>query len=153
MKQLQNNFTTPEQSRRLLELGVPADSADCVLENLDTAENGFVRGYTRWIIEDRHVRVDIFNERNKGIFLPCWSVGRLIEIMLLCYEVDLTSSVSLRIYRTDVLQKDVVNILISDIKKNITKINFSKLEELSMSKEIDEHINSVMDEYHDKMSY
>ena len=28
MKQLQNNFTTPEQSKRLLELGVPADSAD-----------------------------------------------------------------------------------------------------------------------------
>ena len=29
MKQLQNNFTTPEQSKRLLELDVPADSADC----------------------------------------------------------------------------------------------------------------------------
>ncbi len=31
MKQLQNNFTSPEQSKRLLELGLPADSADCVL--------------------------------------------------------------------------------------------------------------------------
>ena len=31
MKKLQNNFTTPEQSKRLLELGVPADSADCYL--------------------------------------------------------------------------------------------------------------------------
>ena len=29
MKKLQCNFTTPEQSKRLLELGVPADSADC----------------------------------------------------------------------------------------------------------------------------
>lgn len=29
MSKLQNNFTTPEQSKRLLELGVPADSADC----------------------------------------------------------------------------------------------------------------------------
>ena len=28
MKTLQNNFTTPEQSKRLLELGLPADSAD-----------------------------------------------------------------------------------------------------------------------------
>lgn len=28
MKTLQNNFTTPEQSKRLLEVGVPADSAD-----------------------------------------------------------------------------------------------------------------------------
>ena len=30
MVKLQNNFTTPEQSKRLLELGVPADSADCI---------------------------------------------------------------------------------------------------------------------------
>lgn len=29
MKKLQNNYTTPEQSKRLLELGLPADSADC----------------------------------------------------------------------------------------------------------------------------
>ena len=28
MKNLQNNFTIPAQSKRLLELGVPADSAD-----------------------------------------------------------------------------------------------------------------------------
>ena len=28
MKTLQNNFTTPEQSKKLLELGVPIDSAD-----------------------------------------------------------------------------------------------------------------------------
>lgn len=29
IKKLQNNYTTPKQSKRLLELGVPADSADC----------------------------------------------------------------------------------------------------------------------------
>lgn len=28
MKTLQNDFTTPEQSKRLLELGLPADSAN-----------------------------------------------------------------------------------------------------------------------------
>lgn len=32
MKKLQNNFTTPEQSKRLLELDVPADSADCYFD-------------------------------------------------------------------------------------------------------------------------
>lgn len=91
MKTLQNNFTTPEQSKRLLKLGVPADSADCVLENLDTAENNFQSEYyTRWIIEKRHVKEDIFCERNEGIFLPCWSVGRLIEIydICRCYDED-----------------------------------------------------------------
>lgn len=29
MKKLQNNYTTPEQSKRLLELGIPAWTADC----------------------------------------------------------------------------------------------------------------------------
>ena len=29
MKTLQNNYTTPEQSKQLLKLGVPTDSADC----------------------------------------------------------------------------------------------------------------------------
>lgn len=81
MKTLQNNFTTPDQSKQLLELGVPAETADCVLENLDTAENDFAaKDYTRWIIEERHVKADIFTDNNKGIFLPCWSVGRLIDI-------------------------------------------------------------------------
>ena len=82
MKKLQNNYTTPEQSKRLLELGVPAYSADCVLENLDTAENDFKsKDYTRWIIEKRHAKEDIFCERNEGIFLPCWSGCRLMEII------------------------------------------------------------------------
>lgn len=91
---METNYTTPEQSRRLLKLGLPAETADCVLENLDTAENDFAaKDYTRWIIEERHVKADIFTENNKGIFLPCWSVGRMIEILLkkhgnrvFCYE-------------------------------------------------------------------
>ena len=33
MKTLQNNFTTPEQSKKLLELGVPIDSADMFYNN------------------------------------------------------------------------------------------------------------------------
>lgn len=32
MGKLQNNFTTPEQSKKLLELGVSVDSADCLLD-------------------------------------------------------------------------------------------------------------------------
>lgn len=78
MKKLQNNFTTPEQSKRLLELGVPADSADCF-----------------WFVER-----EIFFLQDKSYsdeakdgeivratdYTPCWSVGRLIEICLLVFE-------------------------------------------------------------------
>ena len=74
IKKLQNNFTTPEQSKRLLKLGVPADSADCVLENLNTAENNFQSEYyTRWIIEKRHVKY--FVKETRVYF---YHVGRLV---------------------------------------------------------------------------
>ena len=123
IKKLQNDYTTPEQSKRLLELGVPADSADCVLENLDTAENGFSKEeYTRWIIEDRHVKSDIFSDRNKDIFLPCWSVGRLIEIYVIARGVDIS-------YLPIERGEDMVKYLIRLYEEKVKDLDFSKLEE------------------------
>lgn len=71
MKKLQNNFTTPEQSERLLELGVPANSADCYY----TIHRDFI-----WVKSDVD-KID-WNAKvgSKNVYLPCWSVGRLIEI-------------------------------------------------------------------------
>lgn len=81
MSKLQNNFTTPEQSKRLLELGVPADSADMYIECYwCDGSNG------RWRYKaDSH---EMFGDRKQigegvGAIRPCWSVGRLIEI----YEI------------------------------------------------------------------
>ena len=59
MSKLQNNFTTPEQSKRLLELGVPAWTADCYYQ-----ESG---------------KIEIKNTALDGLYPSCWSVGRLIE--------------------------------------------------------------------------
>ena len=76
MKNLQNNFTTPEQSRRLLELGVPADSADCFW--FDEKEIFFLQDklYSDEAKDGELVRaID---------YTPCWSVGRLIEIAKIC---------------------------------------------------------------------
>lgn len=75
MKTLQNNFTTPEQSKRLLELGVPADSADCYYTSygaITAIPNG---GY-----DDKRIFL-----QEIGCTL-CWSVGRLIEIYGICTE-------------------------------------------------------------------
>lgn len=67
MSKLQNNFTNIEQSKRLLELGVPADSADCYY-----TESGK--------IEIKNTSLDI-------LYTPCWSVGRLMEIFDICCAI------------------------------------------------------------------
>jgi hypothetical protein len=80
MKRLQNNFTTVEQSKRLLELGVPVDSSDC------------------YYLHEHDDRVYLFQNQKEsdnciskirlrlglGHAMPCWSVGRLIEIYHIC---------------------------------------------------------------------
>lgn len=79
IKKLQQNFTTIEQSNRLLELGLPADSADLYsslgFENLIWVRN-----------THSELREDYFNTliNGKSANTPIWSVGRLVEIYLLC---------------------------------------------------------------------
>ena len=83
MKKLQNNFTTPEQSKRLLELGVPADSADCYLIKCRYG-NDIYR--PKILYDVTYSRLDRF--ANMFDYLPCWSLGRLIEICLKCSTLE-----------------------------------------------------------------
>lgn len=76
MKQLQNNFTTLEQSKRLLELGVPADSADMYYKHIML---------TPYILSDG-VLFSVYSKVED--IIPCWSVGRLIEICNICNHTD-----------------------------------------------------------------
>ena len=84
MKTLQNNFTTHEQSKRLLELGVPADSADCCYLAIVTRYdvNEAVIDYAKWVtvLEDGE-QIGVHD-------LPCWSAGRLLDIYLLSVEME-----------------------------------------------------------------
>jgi hypothetical protein len=79
MKKLQNNFTTLEQSKRLLELGVPADSADCYFDDYD--EGVYVLDKT----EDTNNFFTSYPECT-----PCWSACQLMEIydICRCYDGD-----------------------------------------------------------------
>ncbi|MBE6319369.1 MAG: hypothetical protein E7075_00230 [Bacteroidales bacterium] len=83
MKKLQSNFTTPEQSKRLLELGVPAWTADLYFYEEGCISND---DEPSGVIPYDEVYQD---ESKEGVFsdyaeFPCWSVGRLIEIHLKC---------------------------------------------------------------------
>lgn len=79
MKTLQNDYTTPEQSKRLLELGVPADSANYAYMCYEIGD------MCRVFINHPYT---IYSENVKRLLgrrtLPCWSVGRLIEITKIC---------------------------------------------------------------------
>ena len=144
MKELQNNFTTPEQSKKLLDLGVPADSADMYYEQYSegvvyVGEVGDVpQGKTFYIHEPslRHINPEgtwtwkdgeIIDLRGKvdelrKTDIPCWSVGRLIEIYIIARGLD---TAYLPIERGE----DMVKYLIRLYEEKTKDLDFSKLAE------------------------
>lgn len=84
IKKLQNDYTTPEQSKRLLELGMPADSANYFFVSFEQGELSQPHMLYGLLYSKR---VPSGYEKN---YLPCWSVGRLMEIydICRCYDGD-----------------------------------------------------------------
>ena len=126
MKTLQSSFTTPDQSRRMLGLGVPADSADCfyrdwdcLLEHPGTDTSNYV-----------HVRKTRIEQEACYMHfagnLPCWSVGRLIKMLKIC----ITDKNELReIFDELEMCADETAVLVQTFKEFSDVIDFSKLKE------------------------
>ena len=117
MKKLQNNFTTPEQSKRLLEIGVPADSADCCLRRILT-DGGYCE---TWIVDVFNFIGQIYDD-----YLPCWSVGRLIEIYNTCVDFDLDNGAAIVIFIQD--ESPIVQMM-EMFEDKVGIMDFSKLED------------------------
>lgn len=126
MVKLQNNFTTPAQSERLLEFGVPSDSADCIWWSDDNFTSGYLSiiPYNKIFSNDR--RLDKNEEFSNWKKLPCWSVGRLIEIIGICAGIKYIHFETLEFTQAEWLEK-LIRIINDFVKYN--KIDFSKLEE------------------------
>ena len=126
MVKLKNNFTTTEQSKRLLELGVPEDSADCYLLRTHTKGDTFI---VEVLHDELYSKIDKFT--NLFEYLPCWSVGRLIEIYLTCalechpYDDFYTETPSLHLiaFDKDRLIDEIIEIMSDDT------MDFAKLED------------------------
>ena len=120
MKKLQNNFTNPEQSKRLLKLGVPADSADCY-HDLSLNRRGMlsINGIYSLDVPYNH----LFSNGTHR-YLPCWSVGRLMEIIGTCAIFPPHGS---SIFMHD--ESDYIGHLVRTLEKHIEWFDFSKLEE------------------------
>ena len=94
---LQHNYTTVEQSKRLIDAGLPAETADCCLERVEGTESDRMVTVTEW--EENY---DFYKEED---MFPCWSLGRLIELasFMLQHHND-PSKATLRIdYNTDLM--------------------------------------------------
>ena len=120
MKKLQNNFTTPEQSKRLLELGVPADSADCYY----TGNFCF-----NWIKSDVD-KID-WNAKvgSKNFYLPCWSVGRLMEIIDMCEIDPKDEEYPITRMIKDKTKMNYIDYLVGTVRMMLPRLDFSKLED------------------------
>lgn len=132
IKKLQNNFTTPEQSKRLLELGVPADSADlCYRFYTNLYEDTVMWDTPSVIAENQHIEWSHKLRSGDTAYIPCWSVGRLVEIYFTCaleyhpYDDFYTETPSLHLmaFDKDRLIEEVIKIMSED------EMDFSKLEE------------------------
>ena len=119
MKNLQNNFTTPEQSKMLLELGVPADSADCYLLRTHTKGDTFI---VEVLHDELYTKKDKFTDLLE--YLPCWSVGRLMEIYKICEPKKYYEKLCEELQYS----KNYCVVIISHIITNLPIIDFSKLE-------------------------
>ena len=127
MSKLQNNFTTTEQSKRLLELGVPADSADCYLTRFGIDEDWEVKVLNY----DKYSDVVIGNQ---DYCIPCWSVGRLMEIYDTCVHSQFNSEITWCNveYVKNKLGKTYIEYLVNIFAvhiKDLGDVDFSKLEE------------------------
>ena len=125
IKKLQNNYTTPEQSKRLLELGVPADSADCYYSHyiktyIHSLYTEILWHRPRFITKDNDPNWNAVLMDGTQTYLPCWSVGRLIEIYEICFGGYFNSRYFGHTLMEDVLLK---------IEEQIDSIDFSKLED------------------------
>lgn len=116
---LQNNYTTPEQNKRLLEFGVPIDTADCYYtfhgDNIAVLPEGI--SYSKFCKSIEKV----LGER----LFPCWSVGRLMEILKKCIERDDDKEVIFM--ELTYKQGPIVNLLM-DVFEDRPVMDFSKLE-------------------------
>lgn len=118
MKNLQNNFTTPEQSKRLLDLGVPADSAEFYYDKDEVEIDEIIHPY---ILPFNRK----FSNYNDMFYLPCWSVGRLMEICKICEPKKDYEQLCEELQYS----QNYCVVIISHIIANLPIIDFSKLED------------------------
>ena len=113
MKTFQQTYTTIEQSKRLLELGLPKATADMYYSAIGIIDEYF-----------DIPTVCAASTFSGYIDLPCWSVGRLIDILLALRETH-----TLELYNNPPVPTIESIVLIVENDVHAGRIDFSKLED------------------------
>ena len=102
----------------MLEFGVPADSADFYHDKDEVEIDEIIRPY---ILPFNRK----FSNYNDMFYLPCWSVGRLMEICKICEPKKDYEQLCEELQYS----KNYCVVIISHIIVNLPIIDFSKLED------------------------
>lgn len=124
-KKFQPIYTSIEQSKMLLELGLPKNSADCYYRNY--AKQGEPREDVRFVLNGYDIITTI--ESCYSTFTeitPCWSVSRLIDIYKTCrtYKCDSFA------FNTQLSLDNMLDYILALFDENKDRLNFELLNEV-----------------------
>ena len=113
MDELKKDYTTPEQSKLLLELGVPIESANIIYYHTpDSWHDPYL------ITEKRQIE-----NLKSGKGIPCWSAGRLIKLYMKAKKLDF-------MYFRINSDSDMIDSIIRLFVEHQKDFDFSKLKEI-----------------------
>lgn len=128
-KDLQSNFTTPEQSLKLLEMGFSASTADCFRESEKHNDGKITYREAKEINEYEQFMNDVSYEN--AAVIPSWSVGRLMEIIDNCKICEYKNWEGIVYPSIKKVKQDLgftyIEFLIQSIGCAIDVLDFSKL--------------------------
>lgn len=120
-------YTTENQSKRLLNAGLPANSADCyfgLLSKNPLSDNN--EYFPREIIIRQNIKQispDFFETRiGKEEFLPCWSFGKLMNILGKCFVPQYSYLYEITdCYDCEMLVDEIIS------RSEVNQLDFNKL--------------------------
>lgn len=124
-----SNITTPEQSKSLLRLGIPKDSADRIYKNLVVSSNAGAVLYCEDFLmpgKDYTETAKFWLEHGLNEVLPCWSAGQLVEIIRKCCVEDyLIDNIARGVFFD--IRNGVVDLLVEFISENIDRLDMTRI--------------------------
>ena len=110
--EIQKGYTTVAQGKKLLELGVPINSADCY----------YYTEVDKW---PKILTTDNFDWEQSS-YIPCWSVGRLAQVYLKCVVMPGNSTIELTgEFGSDVIS-EMVDYMDGKYIRGVGKLDFTK---------------------------